>query len=70
MTKRSIKILPKVFISYRRDDTGGDAGRLNDMLNQLLGPAERFLITTRLRPGWISRSSSSARSAQATCCSP
>jgi hypothetical protein len=37
MAKRSMRSSPRLFISYRRDDTGGDAGRLNDTLNQLLG---------------------------------
>ncbi len=32
----------KVFISYRREDTGGDAGRLSDTLNQILGSGKVF----------------------------
>jgi len=51
MTKRSIKILPKVFISYRRGDTGGDAGRLNDMLNRLHGPDRTFFDHDQIAPG-------------------
>ncbi len=32
----------KVFINYRREDTGGDAGRLSDTLNQILGSGKVF----------------------------
>lgn len=31
-----------LFICYRREDTGGDAGRLNDTLHQLLGSGSTF----------------------------
>jgi hypothetical protein len=51
MTMRSMKSSPKVFISYRRDDTGGDAGRLNDTLNQLLGPDRTFFDLDQIAPG-------------------
>jgi hypothetical protein len=42
---------PKMFISYRRDDTGGDAGWLNDTLNQLLGSGSTFLDLSSIVPG-------------------
>jgi hypothetical protein len=51
MAKRSVKASPMVFISYRRDDTGGDAGRLNDTLNQLLGPNRTFFDFDQIAPG-------------------
>lgn len=42
---------PKMFISYRRDDTGGDAGWMNDTLNQLLGSGSTFLDLSSIVPG-------------------
>jgi hypothetical protein len=42
---------PKLFISYRRDDTGGDAGRLNDTLIQLLGSGSTFFDLSSIVPG-------------------
>ncbi len=42
---------PKLFISYRRSDTGGDAGRLNDTLIQLLGPDATFFDLNSIVPG-------------------
>lgn len=42
---------PKMFISYRRDDTGGDAGWLNDTLNQLLGSGSTFFDLSSIVPG-------------------
>jgi hypothetical protein len=46
-----MKRSPMVFISYRRDDTGGDAGHLNDTLNQLLGPNSTFFDLHQIAPG-------------------
>ena len=51
MTTQSMKSLPKVFINYRRDDTGGDAGRLNDTLTELLGRDRTFFDLDRIAPG-------------------
>jgi hypothetical protein len=51
MAIRSIKSSAMVFISYRRDDTVGDAGRLNDTLNQLLGPGRTFYDFDQIPPG-------------------
>ena len=51
MTERSVNRSSMVFISYRRDDTGGDAGRLNDTLHQLLGPDRTFFDLDRIAPG-------------------
>ena len=41
---------PKVFISYRRDDTSGHAGRLYDAVAQRLGDANVFM-DVELKPG-------------------
>ena len=46
-----MKKLPTIFISYRREDTGGDAGRLNDMLTQVLGPERIFWDLEKIAPG-------------------
>ena len=51
MAKRSVRSSPRLFISYRRDDTGGDAGRLNDTLNQLLGSNRTFFDFDQIAPG-------------------
>jgi hypothetical protein len=51
MAKRSIRRSLMLFINYRRDDTGGDAGRLNDTLNQLLGPDRTFFDFDQIAPG-------------------
>ncbi len=51
MAKRSMKRSPTIFISYRRDDTGGDAGRLNDTLNDLLGREGTFFDLDQIAPG-------------------
>jgi hypothetical protein len=42
---------PKLFICYRRDDAGGDAGRLNDTLTQLLGSGSTFFDLNTIVPG-------------------
>ena len=46
-----MKKLPTIFISYRREDTGGDAGRLNDTLTQVLGPGRIFWDLEKIAPG-------------------
>ena len=51
MAKRSLKRSPMIFISYRREDTGGDAGRLNDTLTQFLGPGRIFWDLEKIGPG-------------------
>ena len=51
MAKLSINRLPSIFISYRREDTGGDAGRLNDTLTQILGPGRTFWDLETIAPG-------------------
>jgi hypothetical protein len=48
---RSMKSSKMIFISYRRDDVGGEAGRLNDTLNQLLGPDSTFFDFEQITPG-------------------
>ena len=42
---------PSVFISYRRSDAGGHAGRLYDALIRRLGREHAFMDTGNLRPG-------------------
>jgi hypothetical protein len=41
----------RVFLSYRRDDAGGYAGRLTDALLQRLGPQGVFQDVTAISPG-------------------
>jgi cellulose biosynthesis protein BcsQ len=41
----------KVFISYRRSDSGGYAGRLYDTLGQLIGPTRVFMDIDSILPG-------------------
>jgi hypothetical protein len=41
----------KVFISYRRDDAAGDAGRLADHLYKRFGPERVFLDIETIEPG-------------------
>jgi len=42
---------PRIFISYRRDDAAGDAGRLADHLNRRFGQARIFLDIDTIDPG-------------------
>ena len=42
---------PRVFISYRRDDSGGDAGRLFDRLRDRFGGERIFYDRMALKPG-------------------
>jgi TPR repeat protein len=44
-------LLAKIFISYRRDDTPGSAGRLYDRLQQEFGRDNVFIDVTALQPG-------------------
>ena len=41
----------RVFLSYRRGDVGGYAGRLTDALFQRLGPRSVFQDVTAISPG-------------------
>ena len=43
--------MPKIFISYRRDDSGGHAGRLYDRLVQHFGPENVFIDVDTIGPG-------------------
>ncbi len=43
--------MPKIFISYRREDAGGHAGRLCDRLNARLGSEGVFMDVEDVRPG-------------------
>ncbi len=43
--------MPKIFISYRRDDSGGHAGRLYDRLVQRFGPENVFIDVNTIGPG-------------------
>ena len=42
---------PRIFISYRREDSAGDAGRLADHLNRRFGSAKVFLDIDTIDPG-------------------
>lgn len=42
---------PSIFISYRRDDAAGDAGRLADHLHRRFGPGRVFLDIDTIQPG-------------------
>jgi hypothetical protein len=42
---------PRIFISYRREDSAGDAGRLADHLRQRFGAAQVFLDIETIDPG-------------------
>jgi hypothetical protein len=42
---------PRIFISYRREDSAGDAGRLADYLHERFGPAHVFLDIDTIEPG-------------------
>ena len=41
----------RIFISYRRQDTPGYAGRLSDDLRDRFGPDQVFMDIDTLRPG-------------------
>jgi hypothetical protein len=43
--------MPDVFISYRRDDTSGYAGRLYDQMSATLGPEHVFMDVATIEPG-------------------
>ncbi len=47
--------MPSVFISYRRDDSAGFAGRLADALEQRLGAGAVFRDVDDIQPGRTSR---------------
>ncbi len=42
---------PRIFISYRRDDSRGDAGRLTDDLKKFFGPNRTFRDIETIEPG-------------------
>jgi hypothetical protein len=42
---------PRIFVSYRREDSAGDAGRLADYLNRRFGSASVFLDIEAIEPG-------------------
>jgi hypothetical protein len=42
---------PRIFISYRRDDAAGEAGRLADHLNRRFGKGQVFLDIDTIDPG-------------------
>src|SRR6185503_10679229 len=43
--------MPGVFISYRRDDSAGFAGRLADDLGEVFGARSIFMDVTGIEPG-------------------
>ena len=44
-------IMPRIFISYRRDDSAGHAGRLYDRLEGHFGEGQVFVDVDTIRPG-------------------
>jgi hypothetical protein len=59
--------LSGVFINYRREDSGGHAGRLYDRLRQHYGPHRVFRDIDAIAPGgWTTPSGSRQPSAPAT----
>jgi TIR domain len=43
--------MPRVLISYRREDSAGQAGRLSDMLAEHFGPERVFMDVDTIGPG-------------------
>ncbi len=43
--------MAKIFISYRRDDSSGHAGRLYDRLSDHFGPDQVFMDLDTIKPG-------------------
>ena len=43
--------MPRIFLSYRRDDSGGYAGRLLNRLSQHFGPDNLFMDIDTIAPG-------------------
>ena len=60
-----------VFISYRRDDSAGHAGRLQDGLAERFGAGRVFMDVSDLQPGqdYVTWPRSTRRSPKQTVCS-
>ena len=43
--------MPRIFISYRRDDSAAHAGRLYDRLEGHFGQGQVFMDVDAIRPG-------------------
>ncbi len=43
--------MPKIFISYRRDDSASNAGRIYDRLEGHFGQGQVFMDVDTIRPG-------------------
>ncbi len=43
--------MPKIFISYRRDDSASQAGRLYDRLEGHFGQGQVFMDVDTIKPG-------------------
>jgi hypothetical protein len=43
--------MPKIFISYRRDDSAGHTGRLYDRLEDHFGKEDVFMDVDTIKPG-------------------
>src|SRR2546428_11886697 len=50
LTRRQAQA-PRIFISYRRDDAAGDAGRLYDALIARFGKGSVFMDVDTIQPG-------------------
>ncbi len=44
-------LMPKIFISYRRDDSATSAGRLYDRLEYHFGQGQVFMDVDAIKPG-------------------
>jgi hypothetical protein len=56
----------QIFLSYRRGDAGGHAGRLSDVLRQRLGAKSVFQDVTAIAPARTTPPRSTGRSTAAT----
>ena len=62
--------MPKIFLSYRRQDSAGVAGRIYDRLRQHFGDDAIFMDIDNIPLASTSGSTSVRRSASAASCSP
>ncbi len=46
-----MRVMPKIFISYRRNDSATSAGRIYDRLEGRFGQGQVFMDVVTIRPG-------------------
>src|SRR6185436_15740775 len=51
MPRSPAKVFSRIFISYRRDDSAGHAGRLSDKLSERFGHDQIFMDLDDIQPG-------------------